>query len=114
MDINANLIVLLIFCGFLGLLGQMLRVLVGIKKQIEAHKNDEPKNYSWFNLSELIISLIISIPVGMIAGLALTATNITSVDISSMNTSFFLAIIASGYGGTDFIEGFLKKYSEKI
>jgi Na+/H+ antiporter NhaC len=113
MDLYTSFIPWLIVCGFLGLLGQSLRVLIGIKKQIQAHK-DAPGDYSWFSMPELLISLLISIPVGVISGLALNVVNSLPADLSSINAAFILSMIAAGYAGTDLIEGLLAKYTPKV
>jgi len=92
-----------IFAGFiLGLIGQVIRVVVGVKKQYDSTQSGLGQ---WFNKTQLIISLIIGGLAGFLAGLFLSG------DV--MNTAFYLAVIAAGYSGSDFIEGFMRTNAPK-
>lgn len=105
-----NVLLQLLLGGLLGLVGQAIRVVVGMKKL-----NDDA-NAQQAKLSELIVTskLLISLLIGFCAGILAT------VSISDFKTELFsnsetikqhmLAIIAAGYAGTDFIEGFIKKH----
>ncbi|NJK27849.1 MAG: hypothetical protein HC925_04000 [Coleofasciculaceae cyanobacterium SM2_3_26] len=75
-----------------------MRVIVGIKKQNQDHPTE--KLGDWFDSGRMLLSLLI----GAIAG-TLSATILLGTEI---NRQFLLTIIAAGYAGTDFIEGFLK------
>lgn len=97
--------------GLLGLVGQILRVTVGIKKMNEEaiQKNIQVKRI--FETNTLINSLLIGFTAGVLA----------TVSISTFKPDFWnnnlkqtiLTLIASGYAGTDFIEGFIRKYIPK-
>jgi uncharacterized membrane protein YeaQ/YmgE (transglycosylase-associated protein family) len=92
-----------LIAGFvLGLIGQLTRILVGIKKQYDSTNKDLSQ---WFNPTRLIISLVIGGLAGLFAGLFLSGQII--------NSTFYLAVIAAGYAGADFIEGFLQKEAPK-
>ena len=110
-------LVSLIFCGLLGMVGQSIRVMVGVKKEIVLHENDSKINYSWFHWSELLVSLMISFPIGVLVGIAFGAMFAQPVNgIANFVIAYplnMLSIIASGYAGTDFIEGFMNKYVPK-
>lgn len=98
MDINV-LVMGIILGGLLGMVGQGLRVVVGLKKL-----NDTDSFKADFSTSTLMLSLLI----GFVAGvLALIGTSGIETELIDKNT--MMTIIASGYAGTDFIEGFVKK-----
>ncbi len=89
--------------GLLGMLGQGVRVIAGLKK---AHDSAAQQNQP---LQIEPGSLLISLFIGFTAGaLALLSTNGVSQTDISQSTAF--ALIAAGYAGTDFIEAFMKKY----
>ena len=91
--------------GVLGTVGQGIRVVVGLKK---THDTAQDKNKSFsevFETSQLVISLII----GFVAGV-LAYISIVGFDVDLVDTSVITTLIGSGYAGTDFIEGFMKKY----
>lgn len=92
-----------IIAGFiLGLIGQVVRVIVGFKKQYDSTQSGLNQ---WFNKTQLIVSLIIGGLAGFLAGLFLSG--------DTMNTAFYLAVIAAGYSGSDFIEGFMRTKAPK-
>jgi hypothetical protein len=92
--------------GFLGMVGQLARTVVGIKKEMDAAKAPGAKNKNfgdWFDIKQLVISILIGGVAGVIAILS-TNTNANAID-----NKFMLGIMASGYAGSDFIEGFMTK-----
>lgn len=92
-----------IFAGFvLGLIGQVIRVVVGVKKQYDSTESGLGQ---WFNKTKLVVSLLIGGLAGFLAGLFLSG--------DAMNTAFYLAVIAAGYSGSDFIEGFMRTKAPK-
>lgn len=105
---TSEILLQLITGGLLGIVGQMLRFLVGYKKlNDEAAKGDKSIS-DMFQTSRFVISLAI----GFVAGI------IGIVSLSEFRESVFLTkgketiltLIGIGYAGTDFIEGFIKKY----
>jgi hypothetical protein len=60
------------------------------------------------------ISIILSYIVGILAGLVLGELNKLPVDLSSISSYYILAIMATGYTGTDAIEAVFNKYLQKI
>ena len=89
--------------GFAGALGQGARAVVGIKKV-----NDQAAAEN-VNPQDLIVAsrLFISLTIGFIAG-ALAAV-LMNIDVAKISISTILGIAASGYAGTDFIEGIISK-----
>jgi hypothetical protein len=85
----------------LGLIGQALRVVVGIKKEIEqASAVGKPLKDS-FDSVRLAISLMIGGVAGGLGAISLLGTEI--------NRELLLTLVAIGYSGADFIEGFMRK-----
>lgn len=105
---TSEILLQLIIGGILGLVGQMLRFLVGYKKLNEEAAQVGLTASDMFQTNRFVISLII----GFVAGI------IGILSLSDFSTGFFLTnvketvmtLIGIGYAGTDFIEGFIKKY----
>ena len=91
----------LLLCGLLGVLGQGVRAIVGLKNA-GALNSTTPSEQVEFNLAYLALSLMIGFIAGVIAGIALNLENIITVDPS--NWKLMLGIAGSGYVGADFIE----------
>ena len=95
--------------GVLGMVGQGARVIVGLKKV-----NDEasaPNGRSFkdaFQASTLVVSLLI----GFVAGV-LAIVGVIGLEAETIGKETMLAVIASGYAGADFIEGFMKTAGTK-
>ncbi len=90
----------------LGVFGQGIRVIAGLKKQAdESAAKGQPFSDS-FDLSRLLISLFI----GAVAGIAAFLGFWQSGEADPTKGSVLFGIVAAGYSGTDFIEAFVKKY----
>lgn len=86
--------------AFLGSAGQCARVVVGVKKKSDiADKGTKIKD--WFDLKQLLISIIIGAVAGIIGAISLLGEEI--------DKQLLITLMAIGYAGTDFIEGFMKK-----
>ena len=97
---------LLLLGGLLGTLGQGIRVVAGLKKVNDQAVRDGTPFAQVFETSTLLVSLLI----GFIAG-ALAIIGITSgQEALKVSKDLAITLIAAGYAGTDFIEGFIKKY----
>lgn len=95
----------IVLAGLLGMLGQGVRVVAGLKK---ASDDAAARNLSLaevFILSRLVFGLLVGFVAGVAAALAIGIGKLVSVDTGS--TSLLLGIAAAGYAGTDFIEAFL-------
>ncbi len=108
-------ITLIILGGLLGAIGQMLRVVVGLKKLRDKAAETKTSFVETFVASELVLSLMIGFAAGALAGIAAHATQDTAVeanrlDLDDIRAKFLFGIMAAGYAGTDFIEGIAKKY----
>jgi len=91
-------LILILLGGILGSVGQLLRIIVGLKKSAD---KDITTDYK-----KVFLGLVLAFAVGGVAGV-LAAVNVT--DVSSFDKTTIFAFIAAGYAGTDFIEGFMKK-----
>ena len=96
----------LLLSGLLGLIGQGIRVIVGLKKLHEeaaAENAPNPKAAfdEKFDVRQLWLSLFIGFIAGCLANMGRPKGEFTP--------EVQLAIIATGYAGADFIEGFLQK-----
>ena len=81
------------------MLGQSLRIIVGVRKLMEKDKNLD--NFSW---PLFFISLLI----GFVSGCITLIGSSSLIGPLTINISTVLGYIAAGYAGTDFIEGFMK------
>lgn len=105
----------LILGGILGMVGQSLRVIVGMKKYYERVQEDfqqgkkSTEKVDWTFLS-------ISLLIGFVAGAfgIILKIDYESASTMVMNKDFMISIIAIGYMGVDFIEGMMKKLSNNF
>jgi hypothetical protein len=96
-----TILLALLLCGLLGVLGQGVRAIVGLKNA-GALNSTTPSEQAEFSLAYLVLSLMIGFIAGILAGIALNLENIITVDPS--NWKLMLGIAGSGYVGADFIE----------
>lgn len=107
--------------AILGIVGQLLRVLVGLKKvQDEAKRavadravggeayaaSLRAERRARTDVNRFLNSLLISVLVGAACGV-LAAVNALGAEV---NRSLLLSIVGAGYAGTDFIEGLLREH----
>jgi len=104
----ANYIGVLLLGGLLGIIGQGVRAVVGLKKMFDQAQSQDVGQYDLFLASRLCISLFIGFIAGAIAALFSAIKADGSVDLS---TSAVTAYAAAGYAGTDFIEGLASRFT---
>jgi putative chitinase len=93
--------------GLMGLFGQGIRAVVGLKTMVDYAGDQEMSESALFSAARLIISLVI----GFLAGIAATLTlGIKTLMDNPGDLHTLLGIAAAGYAGTDAIEGFISKY----
>ena len=85
--------------GLLGMLGQGIRIAVGLKKLNDSNVAKPEQDKEPFSASRLVVSIFI----GFVAGALGIIVKGGKVD--DYSTEMILAIIATGYSGADFIEG---------
>ncbi len=97
----SSVLLALLLCGLLGVLGQGVRAVVGLKNAGSLNSTT-PGEQAVFSLAYLALSLLIGFVAGALAGIALNLETIITIDPSDWKT--LLGIAASGYVGADFIE----------
>ena len=97
--------------GLLGILGQGIRIIVGLKKLHTDNVNKKLNNDATeaFSPNRLILSIFIGFVAGAIA-LLIKGTNSSTPG----DTTFIFTIMAAGYSGADFIEGVFNTYIAKL
>jgi hypothetical protein len=94
---------LLMLGGLVGMLGQGIRVLVGLKKEWDSASRAGKTLASRFDAGRLVVSLLI----GFAAGAVGTLTLAGMADVAALGARDVATLLATGYAGTDFIEGFI-------
>jgi hypothetical protein len=107
-----NILMALLLSGLLGMLGQGIRALVGMKKMVQEAAAKDPTSADAFMASRLLVSLMIGFLAGIAAGLALGLKRILAIGDGDID--LLLGIAAAGYAGTDFIEAFLSGAGSRI
>jgi hypothetical protein len=97
----------LLLGGLLGAVGQGIRAIVGIKKMREETIALEGTP-QLLDSKRLLGTLIMGFVAGLLATLPFFDSKFTSH--SDWSQQMILTLIAAGYSGVDFIEGFLKNY----
>lgn len=96
----------LLLGGLLGVLGQGIRIVPGMKK-LNDHALAEGKPlHDVFHVGTLLISLLIGFTAGALAIIASPPDGSTG---ATMDRQTILTLLAAGYAGTDFIEAFVRK-----
>lgn len=99
--------------GLLGLLGQGIRMAIGLKKLSDGNAHKEVKED--LNGGRLLVSLFI----GFVAGALYVLVNgftdsAAEKDGEYVGNQFVFTVIAAGYAGSDFIEGLFNTYLAKL
>lgn len=89
--------------GLFGMLGQGLRVVVGLKKLNDRALQAGLPFTELFKPSSLIVSLLI----GFIAGVLGILT--ANLNLQAITRENIMLLVGVGYTGADFIEGFVRK-----
>ncbi|MCW4469604.1 hypothetical protein OGH69_11550 [Flavobacterium sp. MFBS3-15] len=110
---SAQLINALLIGGTLGIIGQGIRIIIGLKK-LDESRSQAQADANGTVVKEVFTSnrLLISIFFGFVAG-TLAALVKPPAD-KGYTTELIMALIASGYAGADFIEGLFNTYFKKM
>lgn len=100
----------LLLGGLLGLVGQGIRLIVGMKKLNDEATAQHTKLAELIVTSKLLMGLLIGFCAGILATVAISDFKAELFGNSATTKQNILAIIAAGYAGTDFIEGLIKKH----
>jgi hypothetical protein len=100
---STTLVMDLIAGGMLGLLGQGIRVAIGLRKMqaARAEGSGEP-----FDPRRLALSLALGFVAGSLATLGLRAADGLPLDERTIG-----GLLAAGYAGADFVEGFIRQHT---
>jgi len=92
-----------LFLGMLlGMSGQMLRVVVGVKKAQEKAISEGREFKDAFDTKRLLVSILIGATAGVLGVVSLYWGE------KEITREIALGLIAIGYSGTDFIEGLVR------
>jgi hypothetical protein len=100
----SEILSIILLGALLGLAGQGIRISVGLKKLNDASESKEHFD-AQFDGKKLLISILYGITIGVVGGILMA---VDSLD-KTWDKSTVMAIIASGYAGADFIEGFMSR-----
>lgn len=90
--------------GLLGTVGQGVRAIIGLKKAREEAAQDGRTSAETLEPGRLLLSLAIGFVAGVLGLLTLDLGDGTRIAMQQVVT-----LIAIGYAGTDFIEGFMQR-----
>lgn len=99
--------------GLLGALGQGIRIAVGLKKLSDSNAQQVASGNApeKMDAGRLWVSIFIGFVAGAI-GMIIKGTSLKTAD--GYQTEAIVTIIAIGYAGADFIEGFFQTYLSKV
>ena len=95
----------LILGGILGIIGQGIRMVMGLKKASDQASTEGKNLAASFESGRLMLSLLIGFIAGALAIIGVAGT----AEAATPSKQLIVTIIGAGYAGTDFIEGFIKK-----
>jgi hypothetical protein len=93
--------------ALLGAAGQLVRAIVGIKKEIDQAKAAGKTAQDWFDAKELYMSIAL----GAVAGIG-AAISVYQSDVQ-LSKDMLIGFLAAGYAGADFIGGLMQKWLPK-
>ena len=96
----------LLLGGLLGMLGQGIRIIVGLKKLNDEASVEGSSFSSKFQGNRLGLSLLIGFIAGGLAVIGFAETP----GFKTPSREMIVTLLGAGYAGTDFIEGFIQKY----
>lgn len=111
-----NIIGFILLGLILGLIGQFIRIGIGLKKQFDIANETGVGIEDLFSKNKLLVSLIYALFVGGAAGVSFIVIHIGEIDKSMLPGNigqFLLSLITIGYAGTDLVEGLLTSATSK-
>jgi hypothetical protein len=102
---SSQVLTALVLAGVLGMIGQSVRAVVGLKKMNDDALSSAVSASDLFVASRLVTSEIIGFIVGVITAFSMDINKLVTIN----NTQLLLGIVAAGYAGTDVIEGFARR-----
>jgi len=92
----------------MGAVGQGARVVVGLKKQHDVSSRAGRRVRDDFCGKKLTIGLLIGFIAGVLAAIPMHET------VAAATPAVLLGLVAAGYSGTDFIEGFARREAPHV
>jgi hypothetical protein len=100
-----QLLVVLLLGGLLGMCGQGIRVIAGLKKGYDKAADAGQNFKDHFDPKSLVVSLFIGFTAGVLGVLALWG----KINPNNLQSETIMALLGAGYGGADFIEAFMSR-----
>ena len=100
-----QLLIVLLLGGLLGMTGQGIRVIAGIKKLHDETTHTRQNFRDNFDIQTLLVSLFIGFIAGVLAIVALWG----KIDPNNLQSENVIALLGAGYAGADFIEAFMSR-----
>ncbi len=104
-----QLLLQLLLGGLLGITGQGIRIVIGLKKLNEEAQAEQVSMKQLIDNSRLRTSIFIGFIAGILAILSLTGFTEELSAATKPLKEIIMGVIAAGYAGTDFIEGFMNR-----
>lgn len=106
-----SLLGVLVLAGLLGMVGQGARAIVGLKKLNDINASQPPGSQDVFLASRMFVSMLIGFIAGVLAALALGVQDLLggSDTAKGFTAEILFGLVAAGYAGADFVEGFMEK-----
>jgi putative chitinase len=101
-----NALLALMLSGLLGMVGQGVRAVAGLKKMGDDAQAKNVSPSALFSPGWFMVSLVIGFIAGIIAGLSLGVSKILK---TPDDFQLLLGIAAAGYTGSDFVEAFASR-----
>jgi hypothetical protein len=101
----------LTLAGLLGMAGQIVRAVGGLKKMSDEARAQGLHTFDLFVTSRLVTSLIVGFVAGMAAAVSMGLSNLMPVRLD--NTQLLVGLAAAGYAGTDFLEAFARNLASR-
>ncbi|GLH79176.1 hypothetical protein SSBR45G_40850 [Bradyrhizobium sp. SSBR45G] len=95
----------LLTCGLMGMTGQFIRAIGGVKKARDAASANNASLSDVFEWPAFLTSLGTGFAAGVIAGLTLQSDDTSPP---------WLGMLAAGYAGSDFVEAFMTKKLQHV
>jgi hypothetical protein len=104
----------ILIAGLLGMLGQGIRAVAGLKKMNDDATANGASSADLFNAARLLVTLMVGFLAGVAGALAIGIGKLTDGSLTAANaTEILLSIAAAGYAGTDFLEAFAPLVTSK-
>ena len=95
--------------GVMGALGQLIRTVVGLKKQYDLAAGDTKAMAANFDVKQFLVSLALGFVAGVLGLFGLWQAGNWHDAHGAVSGQALVDLLGAGYMGTDFIEGFMRR-----